>query len=294
MPYHELLAEPMARLVGASSVRERSRDDELAHRQPAPDDGELLPAHPRAASDSPRGSCVPLGRLRARVSGHPPRLRPGRGARAAAARRGKALDRHRGRRRGPRPRRGVDRPGPASGSPVLHGPGLRHRGHHAARPREGVRRRLRPGARGGKPGPAPPRLERGLRRVVHVQVPELGPGLGRRLLRPRAARPAARPAASGRLVGPRQGIALPDGARISTDPRRGGMAALEPSDPLARGDSRFARRLHGSGGNGAAAGEVAPPHGATSNGCSSGSSAIRSRSSPPQTRVGEDASSRFA
>ena len=71
----------------------------------------------------------------------------------------------------------------------------------------------------------------------------------------------ARSAAAGRLVGPRQGIALPDGARISADPRRGGMAALEPSDPLARGHSRFARRLHGSGGNGAAAGEIAPPHG---------------------------------
>ncbi len=36
MPYHELLAEPMARLVGA--LLDRSRDDELAHRQPSPDD----------------------------------------------------------------------------------------------------------------------------------------------------------------------------------------------------------------------------------------------------------------
>ena len=208
--------------------------------------------------------------------------------------RGGDHDRHRGRRPGPRTRRGVDRPGPASGSPVLHGPGLRDRGDHAARAREGLRRRLRPGARGGKPGPAPPRLERGLRRVVHVQVPELGPGLGGRLLRPRAARRAAGSAAPGRLVGPRQGIALPDGARISADPRRGGMAALEPSDPLARGDPRFARRLHGSGRNGAAAGEIAPPHGLPRMAACSGSSAIRSRSSPRPTRVRGDASSRFA
>jgi predicted TIM-barrel fold metal-dependent hydrolase len=91
---------------GRLGIHERSRDDELAHRQPSPDDGELLPAHPRAASDPPRGSCVPLGRLCGRVSGHRPRLRPGRSARAAAARRtkGKALDRYRGRRPGPRTR----------------------------------------------------------------------------------------------------------------------------------------------------------------------------------------------
>src|ERR1700730_50810 len=39
------------------------------------------------------------------------------------------------------------------------------------------------------------------------------------------------------------------------------MAALEPSDPLTGSHSRFPRRLHGSGGNGAAAREIAPPHG---------------------------------
>ena len=105
---------------------------------------------------------------------------------------------------------------------------------------------------------------------------------------------AAGSAAPGRLVGPRQGIALPDGARIPADPRRGGMAALEPSDPLARGHSRFARRLHGSGRNGAAAGEVAPPHGLPRVAASSGSSATRSRSSRPRIRARGDASSRFA
>src|SRR5262245_2497799 len=39
------------------------------------------------------------------------------------------------------------------------------------------------------------------------------------------------------------------------------MAAFEPADPLARGHPRVSRRVHGSRGNGAAAGEIAPPHG---------------------------------
>ena len=130
---------------------DRSRDDELAHRQPSPDDGELLPPDPRAASDSPRRACVPFGRLCPRVPGEGPRLRPGRSARAAAAPCRQALDRRRRRRRSPRARRRVDRPGPAAGSPVLHGPGIRDRSDHAARAHEGVRRRLRRGSRGGKP-----------------------------------------------------------------------------------------------------------------------------------------------
>ena len=51
--------EPMARLVGAASRPERSRDDELAHGQPAPDAGDVLPADPRAASDPHRGAAFP-------------------------------------------------------------------------------------------------------------------------------------------------------------------------------------------------------------------------------------------
>ena len=105
---------------------------------------------------------------------------------------------------------------------------------------------------------------------------------------------AAGSAASGRLVGPRQGIALPDGARISADPRRGGMAALEPSDPLARGDSRFARRLHGSGRNGAAAGEIAPPHGLPRMAAPAGDRRFGRDPHAREIRVGGDASSRFA
>jgi kynureninase len=49
-PYHAFLREPLARLVGAQPRGDRR--DELAHGQPAPADGQLLPAHARPGTRS--------------------------------------------------------------------------------------------------------------------------------------------------------------------------------------------------------------------------------------------------
>ena len=137
MPYHELLAEPMAKLVGASPRSEvvtmnsltvnlhlmmasfyrptRERHRILLEEHAFPSDDYAVESQARFHGFDPAEALV--------------RLRPGR--------QGRALDRYRGRRPSPRTRGGVDRPGPASGSPVLHGPGIRDRGDHATRAREG-------------------------------------------------------------------------------------------------------------------------------------------------------------
>src|SRR3546814_2497303 len=59
----------------------------LAHRQPAPDDGQLLSAHARAAGDPDGGRRVPVRPLCARIAGAFPRLRPGHRPDRTAARR---------------------------------------------------------------------------------------------------------------------------------------------------------------------------------------------------------------
>ena len=74
LPYHELLTEQTARLVGAQPLG--SRGDEHADGEPAPDDGVVLPAH---AASAPKilieGGRLPLGPVRGRVAGALPRLR---------------------------------------------------------------------------------------------------------------------------------------------------------------------------------------------------------------------------
>src|SRR3546814_9496282 len=64
-----------ARRPGAGGRRAAggSGGDELAHRQPAPDDGQLLPAHARAAGDPDGGRRVPVRPLCARIAGAFPR-----------------------------------------------------------------------------------------------------------------------------------------------------------------------------------------------------------------------------
>ncbi len=63
---HERLAPTAAALAGARPL-EGGRD-ELAHDQPAPPDGELLPPDPRAARDPDRARRVSFGPLRRRVA----------------------------------------------------------------------------------------------------------------------------------------------------------------------------------------------------------------------------------
>ena len=115
---------------GASGGRrpERSRDDELAHRQSSPDDDELLPAHAASGTGfSSRITRSPRTTTPLESQAALPRVRPGFEPSSSAARSRKAAIDDRGHRPGPRARRRVDRPRPAPGSPVLHGPGLRHR-----------------------------------------------------------------------------------------------------------------------------------------------------------------------
>ena len=76
----------------------------------------------------------------------------------------------------------------------------------------GLRRRLRPGPRGRQRAAGAARLAGRFRRLVQLQVSQRRARRGRRLFRPRAARPAISPAAPGRLVGQRSGDALPDAA----------------------------------------------------------------------------------
>ena len=98
LPYHELLTEPAARLVGALPARDRG--DELADGQPAPADGLVLPADAGARTAIvDRGRGVPVRQLRGAQPGRastastPTTRRPP----APARRRGHAA--HRGRRR---------------------------------------------------------------------------------------------------------------------------------------------------------------------------------------------------
>ncbi len=176
----------MARLVGAKP--HRSRLHELAHREPAPDDGELLSADARTASHPDRGRRVPVRSLRRRVAAALPRLRSARGAdRARGAACPASKPAHRGPRCADRARARHARAGAAAGRAVLH-----RRGHstwsasRASRAPAACRVGLDLAHAVGNVPLAAARVGRRFRRLVQLQVPQCRPGRGRRLLRARA------------------------------------------------------------------------------------------------------------
>ena len=184
--YDETFREPMARIVGARPSE--VADPQHADGQPAPDAGLVLPPGRRAAEDPHRRAALPLRPARAR---QPPRVaragprqtdlvvvepRIGRGARSGSRTSRRAIAEH-----GPslalvaaRRRQLRDRPGP---------PG---RAADRGRPRGRRDRRLAARPCGRQRAARAARRRRRLRRLVHVQVPERRPGLGRVDLRPRA------------------------------------------------------------------------------------------------------------
>jgi hypothetical protein len=157
-------AEPMARLVGASASASEV-DDELAHRQSPPDDGELYqPTRERHRilsrimrslgllwSVSPPSTARPAEASWLRPEGH------------------YSADRHRGGRPGLNARGSIAW---SSSGVSTTGQAFEIEAIRDSRTRR-VRRRLRPGAAGNLVLRS--RVER-LRRVVHVLAPEPGPG----------------------------------------------------------------------------------------------------------------------
>ena len=180
----------------------RGGDPQHADRQPPPDAGLVLPAGGRAATDPDRRAALPVRPARPRQPPRVARARPGRrtswwsghgrARTSSASRTSRGRSPSTGRRLALvalRRRQLRDRPGPAD------------RAADGGRARGGRGRRLAARPRGREPAARPPRRRRRLRRVVHVQVPQRRPGLGRVDLRPRAPLGPGADAAAARRAG---------------------------------------------------------------------------------------------
>ena len=240
LPYHELLRDAAARLVGGAAGR--GRGDEHAHRQPHLMMASFYRPTRRAAAHRHRGRAPsrPTATPSPATSPHHGldpadavvRLRPRAGEDtlrtedivARLERRGRAARARAARRR-----------------QLPHRPARRHRRRHRCR----APRRARSPAGTWRTPPATCRCScttgtstspPGAR--TSTSTP--GPGAVAAALRARAPRPRRRPAAARRLVGQRPGDALPDAARVRAAAGRRRLAALQPADPLAGARARLA------------------------------------------------------
>ena len=203
----------------------------------------VLPARRPQAADPGRWAAVPVGSARpdqpSRLAWPRSRDRPRR--RRSARRRAPRPDRgHRGRHRG-------SGSGPRAGLPLRcqlrDRSGTGDRTAHRRGPVDRRGRRLGPGPCRGQHRARSPRLGRGLRRLVHLQVPERRSGVGRGDLRPRAPRPGSDAPAAGWLVGPRPGRPVRPGRAVRPGRGRRRLGDLDDVDPCPRTGRRVAGDL---------------------------------------------------
>ena len=221
----------------------RSGVDGLADHQPAPPLRLVLPSHQDALQDHGGVRRLSVRPLRGRDAGALPRLRSRRGGDPPQAPGRRA---HAAPRRHPRRHPGKQRfpgDGYARSRELLHRTVLRPRRHRGRGPRGRGHLRLQPRARHRERPARAARLERRLRLLLFLQIPQRRPRRSLRHLRARTLRRRRLPAALRRLVGQRPRLPLQDAARIRAGPRRTLLATKQRARLLDGRPARLARRL---------------------------------------------------